>query len=97
MIAVHFGAGNIGRGFIGSLLYESGYETCFVDVNAELVNLLNEKQQYRVRLADASHEEQLVKNVRAINSATDADQVIEAIAGADIVTAAVGPAILPHI
>lgn len=43
MIAVHFGAGNIGRGFIGNLLYQSGFETCFVDVNSELVNLINEK------------------------------------------------------
>ena len=43
MKAVHFGAGNIGRGFIGSLLYQSGYETCFVDVNSEVVDLINEK------------------------------------------------------
>ncbi|WP_046180127.1 mannitol-1-phosphate 5-dehydrogenase [Domibacillus tundrae] len=97
MLAVHFGAGNIGRGFIGSLLYQSGYETCFVDVNSEIVDLLNEKGEYRVVLADESHEELVVKNVRAINSASNADQVIEAIAQADLVTAAVGPNILPHI
>lgn len=97
MQAVHFGAGNIGRGFIGSLLSESGFETCFVDVNSELVDLLNEQQQYRVQLANASQKETLVKNVRAINSATDPNLVIEAIAQADLVTAAVGPTILPHI
>ncbi|OMP66474.1 mannitol-1-phosphate 5-dehydrogenase [Domibacillus epiphyticus] len=97
MLAVHFGAGNIGRGFIGSLLYQSGFETCFVDVNNELVDLINEKGEYRVVLADQSHEELLVKNVRAINSAADADKVIDAIAKADLVTAAVGPNILPLI
>ena len=97
MIAVHFGAGNIGRGFIGSLLYQSGFETCFVDVNSELVNLINEKKQYRVELANAAHEELLVKNVRAINSATDPELVIETIAKADLVTAAVGPNVLPFI
>lgn len=97
MKAVHFGAGNIGRGFIGSLLYQSGYETCFVDVNSEVVDLINEKGEYRVVLAEESHEELTVKQVRAINSANDPDAVIEAIAEADIVTAAVGPTILPHI
>lgn len=61
MLAVHFGAGNIGRGFIGKLLYQSGYETCFVDVNAEVVSLLNEKGQYQVMLADRLQEEVTVK------------------------------------
>ncbi|WP_399632131.1 mannitol-1-phosphate 5-dehydrogenase [Sporosarcina sp. SG10008] len=97
MIAVHFGAGNIGRGFIGNLLYQSGFETCFVDVNSELVNLINEKKQYRVELANEAHEGLLVKNVRAINSATDPELVIETIAKADLVTAAVGPNVLPFI
>ncbi|WP_203247062.1 mannitol-1-phosphate 5-dehydrogenase [Sporosarcina beigongshangi] len=97
MKAVHFGAGNIGRGFIGSLLYQSGFETCFIDVNSELVDLINEKQQYRVQLANESQEEYLVKNVRAINSATNPDLVVEAIAEADFVSAAVGPNVLPHI
>lgn len=97
MLAVHFGAGNIGRGFIGSLLYQSGYETCFVDVNSEIVDLINEKGEYRVVLADESHEELVVKNVRAVNSAANPEQVIEAIVQADLVTAAVGPNILPHI
>ena len=97
MQAVHFGAGNIGRGFIGSLLYQSGFETCFVDVNSELVDLINDKKEYRVQLANESQEELIVKNVRAINSATDPQLVIEAIVQADFVSAAVGPNVLPHI
>lgn len=97
MLAVHFGAGNIGRGFIGNLLYHSGYVTCFVDVNSEIVNLLNERKEYRVVLAEESQEEILVKDVRAINSATNPELVIEAIAKADLVTTAIGPNILPFI
>ena len=97
MLAVHFGAGNIGRGFIGNLLYQSGYETTFVDVNAEIVDLINEKKEYRVVLAEEGQEEIVVKNVSAINSQTDPNKVVEAIAQADIVTAAVGPNILPFI
>lgn len=97
MLAVHFGAGNIGRGFIGNLLYHSGYETCFVDVNSEIVNLLNEKNEYHVVLAEPSQEEVTIKNVRAINSAVNPEQVMEAIAEADLVTTAIGPNILPLI
>lgn len=97
MKAVHFGAGNIGRGFIGKLLYESGFETCFVDVNRNVVDLLNEKKEYRVQLANETKDETLVKNVWAINSAETPEQVVDEIATADIVTAAVGANILPHI
>lgn len=97
MLAVHFGAGNIGRGFIGKLLFQSGYRTVFVDVNEEIVNLLNERNQYNVVLADESREELQIRNVSAVNSGTDPQQVIDLIAEADLVTAAVGPNILPYI
>jgi mannitol-1-phosphate 5-dehydrogenase len=94
MLAVHFGAGNIGRGFIGSLLSQAGYEVCFVDVNTEIVDLLNEKQEYRVVLAAEDSMGTEVKNVRAINSMQNPDDVLEAIVEADILTTAVGPNIL---
>ncbi|WEG12893.1 mannitol-1-phosphate 5-dehydrogenase [Pullulanibacillus sp. KACC 23026] len=97
MKAVHFGAGNIGRGFIGKLLYQSGYHTTFVDVNGAVVDLLNEKKSYQVILADESQETVLVEDVSAINSQTNPDDVVQAIVEADLVTAAVGPHILPAI
>jgi mannitol-1-phosphate 5-dehydrogenase len=97
MIAVHFGAGNIGRGFIGSLLSQSGYEVVFVDVNEEVVRLLNERKEYRVLIADESGKEEIIRNVSAVNSQTESDKVIHYLTEADLVTTAVGPNILPII
>lgn len=97
MLAIHFGAGNIGRGFIGCLLSQSGYQVCFVDVNTEIVNLINQKNEYRVILADETRKETVIQNIYAINSMTHPEKVIEAIAKADIITTAVGPHILEKI
>ncbi|MBO8177130.1 MAG: mannitol-1-phosphate 5-dehydrogenase [Bacillus sp. (in: Bacteria)] len=97
MLAVHFGAGNIGRGFIGSLLSQSSYEVVFVDVNEEVVHLLNERKEYRVLIADESGKEEIIRNVSAVNSQTENDKVIHYLTEADLVTTAVGPNILPII
>jgi mannitol-1-phosphate 5-dehydrogenase len=97
MLAVHFGAGNIGRGFIGSLLSQSGYEVVFVDINDEVVRLLKEKQEYRVIIADENRQEQLIRNVSAVNSQTEREKVIDYITKAHLITTAVGPHILPAI
>jgi mannitol-1-phosphate 5-dehydrogenase len=97
MLAVHFGAGNIGRGFIGSLLSQSGYEVVFVDINEEVVCLLKEKQEYRVIIADENRQEQLIRNVSAVNSQTEREKAIDYITKAHLITTAVGPHILPAI
>lgn len=94
MKAVHFGAGNIGRGFIGLLLYQSGYETVFVDVNEDTIRELNGKREYTVLLAAEDRETSTVKQVSGINSVKEPEKVIQAIAEADIVTTAVGPNVL---
>lgn len=96
MIAVHFGAGNIGLGFIGLLLSQSGYDVKFVDVNEERVSLINERQSFKVALASEAGETTIVKGVSAING-RDVEKVIEAIAEADIVTTAVGVSALPYL
>ncbi|UKS24219.1 mannitol-1-phosphate 5-dehydrogenase [Paenibacillus sp. HWE-109] len=96
MKAVHFGAGNIGRGFIGLLLSQAGYEVLFSDVNDSLVEQLKERKSYTVRLANEAQEAFHVSNVSAING-KQADDVAEAVAQADLVTTAVGVNILKHI
>jgi len=39
--AIQFGAGNIGRGFIGALLSRSGYHVVFADVDNQMVDTIN--------------------------------------------------------
>lgn len=97
MKAVHFGAGNIGRGFIGLLLSQAGYEVTFVDVNETFVTQLQKRGEYPVTLASEGQETVIVKNVTALSSVTHAEEVAAAIAGADLVTTAVGVSILKHI
>ena len=50
MKAVMYGAGNIGRGFIGSLLSQSGYAVTFVDISQMIVENLNQNHSYPIRI-----------------------------------------------
>lgn len=101
MKAVHFGAGNIGRGFVGLLLHEGGYEVVFSDVAAPLVEALTAADSYLVHEVGTGGEDKTVTGFRAVNSAENASAVAEEVATADVVTTAVGPTILkfiaPHI
>lgn len=97
MKAVMYGGGNIGRGFIGMLLSNSGYEVKFVDVVDAVVNTLNSKHQYPVRIIRTDGYTDIdVKNVSAVDG-KNPDAVAEAIADADIMATAVGVNVLKFI
>jgi mannitol-1-phosphate 5-dehydrogenase len=96
-VAVHFGAGNIGRGFVGLILHRAGYEVVFADVVDELIDALNSTPSYLVREVGFDPAEQRVDNYRAINSRRDEPAVVAEIASAGIVTTAVGPTVLRFI
>lgn len=95
--AVHFGAGNIGRGFIGEILSKNGFEIYFVDTNKAIIDELNTRHSYEIGIASSSPEKISVSGVFGINNGENPEDVIEAIAQADIVTTAIGPNILPYI
>ena len=84
-----FGAGRIGRSFIGQLFGCSGFKVVFVDVDAGLVRLLNEKKSYRVVIKGENIQEIIVPNVSAINAA-DEEHVAETVCSAGIVAVSVG-------
>lgn len=90
MKAVHFGAGNIGRGFIGQLLHQNGFEICFVDTNADLISQLNQDGGYRIDIMDEQETTVFVDRISALNSLTETEKVIAAIKDADILTTSVG-------
>ena len=94
---VHFGAGNIGRGFIGATLADNGFKIEFVDVNATVIDALNERHEYPVEYAAPGKKRITVRNVLGINNTKEPEKVVQAIAQADLVTTAIGPKVLPLI
>lgn len=97
MLAIHFGGGNIGRGFIGEVLNKNGFKIAFVDVNKEIIDALNDKHEYTIELAQEGTPQIKVNNVYGINNGTHPEEVIAAFEQAEIVTTAIGPKILPYI
>ncbi|GMA51500.1 mannitol-1-phosphate 5-dehydrogenase [Alicyclobacillus contaminans] len=93
--AVQFGAGNIGRGFIGALLHEAGFDVVFADVVPAVVDLINREQSYRVIPLSADAVPQRVDGVRAVQFGSEA--CTQAVAAADVVTTAVGIGNLPGV
>ncbi len=90
--AVQFGAGNIGRGFMGQLFWEAGYSTCFVEYSKDLVEMLREAGRYPLRLLDAYSRKELdllIDNIDVLP--TDAvEEIGDCFAAAGVAGTAVG-------
>jgi mannitol-1-phosphate 5-dehydrogenase len=96
-LAVHFGAGNIGRGFIGAVLQDAGYHVVFADVNEALIRALREKGRYNLTELGNKPTTRTYTDFTALSSLADSEQLVNQIAQADIVTASVGAPILDKI
>lgn len=95
--AVMYGAGNIGRGFLGALFSQAGCSVTFVDVAEPVVEALQQRGSYPVRyVSSLGFEDVTVSPVTAVNG-NDSEAVAEAIANCDIMATAVGARILKFI
>jgi mannitol-1-phosphate 5-dehydrogenase len=95
-IAVQFGAGNIGRGFIAQLFHESDMEVIFVDVVEPVIKSINEQQSYTIHLVGEHAQDVRIDRIRAIH-ASDVNPVAEAIAECSVMSTAVGANALKYI
>lgn len=93
--AIQFGAGNIGRGFIGAVLSKAGYRLVFADVNQELLDRINKDGKYTVHVMDVEKQDIEISEISAVNSGSE--EVVNEIKEADIITTAVGVRILKFV
>ena len=93
--AIQFGAGNIGRGFIGAVLEQAGYHVVFADVNEQVVARINSDRAYTVQIMDTVCEQMRITDISAMDSRSP--ELAAQIAGAELVTTAVGLTVLPRI
>jgi mannitol-1-phosphate 5-dehydrogenase len=93
---VQFGAGNIGRSFIGPLFSRASYEVVFIEIDCAIVRALNERRSYEVEIRDDRSEKWSIGNVRAVD-ARDKEKTAEEVAGADCLGSAVGKNVLASI
>jgi mannitol-1-phosphate 5-dehydrogenase len=92
---VIFGAGKIGRSFIGLLFSRAGFEVVFVDIDNNLIDEINRAGQYKVVVKNDPGDEFLnIENVRGV-SLEDPDKIISELAGAEISALSVGQQGLP--
>jgi mannitol-1-phosphate 5-dehydrogenase len=93
---VIFGAGKIGRSFIGQLFSRGGYEVVFIDVYKPVIDELNKRRSYNVIVKSDKEEILHIKDVRGVYSG-DEKNVIEEIATAGIAAVSVGLNAIPKI
>jgi mannitol-1-phosphate 5-dehydrogenase len=94
---LHCGGGKIGRAMVGQVMHEAGYHVTFADVDEQLIADFNNEQGYPVQVVslDGSREE-YVDGVSAVSSLDEA-AMTDRIVRADMITTAVGAAVLPSL
>ncbi len=97
MNAVIFGAGNIGRGFIGALFSQAGLNVTFIDVSKPVIERMNADREYPLHIVGGKEEKIIaIKNVCAVDG-NDREAAVEALLNADIAATCVGAKAIKYI
>jgi mannitol-1-phosphate 5-dehydrogenase len=90
MNIIQIGAGKIGRGLLSQLYYEGSHEITYVDKDKILVDELNNRRQYVLRLTTKDTVEDItIKNFKAIHT-DNHDTIRDAFIHADMAAVSVG-------
>ena len=89
-LALHFGAGNIGRGFIAPVLQENNFRVIFVDIDENLISKINREKKYEISYINSKKETETIKNIEGI-SLSDTRNLSTLIEECELVTTSVGP------
>ena len=85
-----FGAGKIGRSFIGQIFGLAGYEVIFVEIDKSMVEALNRRGSYPVVIKGIKEEVIRVPNVRALCFYRK-EEVAREVSTASLLAVSVGP------
>lgn len=86
---VVFGAGKIGRSFIGQLFSRGGFEVVFIDLHKPLIDELNRRHNYNVIIKSENESVINIKNVRGVFGGNEVE-VENELSSARIVAVSVG-------
>ncbi|KAF3935294.1 hypothetical protein ABW19_dt0205607 [Dactylella cylindrospora] len=95
--AIHFGAGNIGRGFIGPLLVDSGYHVTFADINKNLIDSINSHDHYTVHILSRATDSATADITDFSGVVSTSPDLLDKFPQTDLITTSVGAQILPKI
>ena len=90
--AIQFGAGNIGRGFMGQLFQESGFITYYVDSNRDLIQEINQRKEYPLYLLDAYSGKEIHLIIGPVQGlwVGQLQEIVQVLSTCDVVGTAVG-------
>jgi mannitol-1-phosphate 5-dehydrogenase len=93
---VIFGAGRIGRSFIGQIFSRGGFEVVFIDIDHHLINLLNKHKCYKIIIKGESDDLLMIRNIRGIYF-EDTARILNELSTTTVSAVSVGQSALPSV